>query len=58
MGSTSGSFHHSIVERIERYPDGPIQNMFDLEAKGHPDGDGLQMYLLDRTPAASTLIRT
>jgi hypothetical protein len=38
-------------------PEGPIQNMFDLEAKGHPDGDGLQMYLLDRTPAASTLTR-
>ncbi|HEX2120400.1 MAG TPA: Ig-like domain-containing protein [Thermoanaerobaculia bacterium] len=36
-------------------PDGPIQNMFDLEAKGHPDGDGLKLWLLDREPASSTL---
>ncbi len=38
-------------------PDGPIQNMFDLEAKGHPDGDGLEMWLMDREPASSTLTR-
>lgn len=38
-------------------PEGPIQNMFDLEAKGHPDGDGLQMWILDREPAASSLTR-
>jgi len=38
-------------------PDGPIQNMFDLEAKGHPDGDGLEIWLLDREPASSTMTR-
>lgn len=36
-------------------PDGPIQNMFDLEARGHPDGDGLSIWILDREPATSTL---
>ena len=38
-------------------PEGPIQNMFDLEAKGHPDGDGLEIWILDREPGASTLTR-
>lgn len=38
-------------------PEGPIADMFNLEAKGHPDGDALQIWLLDREPTASTLTR-
>ncbi|MFP5247956.1 MAG: fibronectin type III domain-containing protein, partial [Thermoanaerobaculia bacterium] len=38
-------------------PEGPIQDMFNLEAKGHPDGSGLEIWILDRNPASSTLTR-
>ncbi|HLE83701.1 MAG TPA: cadherin-like domain-containing protein, partial [Thermoanaerobaculia bacterium] len=36
-------------------PDGPIDHMFDDLARGNADGDALQILILDREPAASTL---
>ncbi|MGH9457603.1 MAG: Ig-like domain-containing protein [Thermoanaerobaculia bacterium] len=38
-------------------PDGPIADMFNYEAKGNPDGDGLEIWILNREPAGSTLTR-
>lgn len=38
-------------------PNGPILDMFNYEAKGNPDGDALEVWILEREPGSSTLTR-
>jgi hypothetical protein len=37
--------------------EGPISDMFNFKAKGNADGDALEIWILDREPGASTLMR-
>jgi hypothetical protein len=38
-------------------PFGPILDLYNYDAKGNPDGEGLEIWILDREPASSTLTR-
>lgn len=64
-GLTPCDHQHSPVHTWdalrERYtnvplrPDGPIENVVDTLARGNPDGDVLDIRILDREPSASSL---
>lgn len=44
-----------LQERYTNVPDGPIEHMFDVLPRGNEDGGALDIRILDRSPAASTL---
>lgn len=46
-----------VQQRYPNVPDGPVQGIIDRRAKGNPDGDALEIWILDRTPLGSTLTR-